>query len=227
MSRRADWQATFESLATQARDSVTRNGFVSVRNTLALRRVVRELAGPLRGARVLDAGCGDGAVSAHMSSDNRVVGLDFSPNMLGHARRAGLLPVRADMTRPPFAEQRFDLVLSVEAATLTPDCAATLTGLGRLVAPQGRLVASILNARSLVRRAAEWLLRLAGRSFPASLSLAEMQAAIAAGGLTVEDGYVLIALPGLHRIKPLAAVAPWEWAIVNNIVLAARRPGTA
>lgn len=61
-------------------------------------------------AAVLDAGCGNGRGFLCPN----VVGLDYSSNLLDEARKMGGLGlVRGDVTDLPFADESFDLVLSI------------------------------------------------------------------------------------------------------------------
>lgn len=65
-------------------------------NTLLERPALRELLGPVRGLRVLDAGCAGGRLSVQLAEDGaRVLGVDASPSLVATAReraaqRAGL-----------------------------------------------------------------------------------------------------------------------------------------
>jgi len=97
------------------------------------RRVV-ELAGLARGQRVLDAGCGAGAVlvrAARVVRPGAVTGIDLSARMLRRAQAAsralGNARVRlGDAASPPFAPASFDAVLASLVLYLLPDPGAAL-----------------------------------------------------------------------------------------------------
>ncbi|GAA1018033.1 SAM-dependent methyltransferase [Acrocarpospora pleiomorpha] len=95
---------------------------------------------------VLDAGCGTGSLSLLLAEQgHRVVGVDLSPNMAGHARRklaAAGFDARilvGDAGDPPL-EQDFDVVLSRHLLWTLPDPPATLRHWISMTRPGGRLV---------------------------------------------------------------------------------------
>ena len=124
-----------------------------------------------QGLRILDAGCGDGSVGAHLARTNTVAGIDFSPNMASLARKIGLFSLVADMEELPFAEESFDVVFSVEPVTLVENPQACLTSLARLVKPGGCMVVSVINSRSVLRCAVGGLYRFSGKILPTPLSI--------------------------------------------------------
>jgi SAM-dependent methyltransferase len=62
-------------------------------------------------ARILDVGCGDGAITNRLAEQWEVTGLDQSPTALEHLRTEA---VQGSATALPFADRSFDLVLSSE-----------------------------------------------------------------------------------------------------------------
>jgi SAM-dependent methyltransferase len=74
--------------------------------------IVRAL---LRSGRVLDVGCGTGALAGHLAlAGYDVTGVDVSPGMLAEAERRGLAGVYACFsTALPFVDGSFDLALTV------------------------------------------------------------------------------------------------------------------
>ncbi len=95
--------------------------------------------------RVLDVGCGTGALAAHVAAAGYdVVGVDASPAMLAQAADRGLAGgYAAFSTALPFGDGSFDLALTV--ATLhhleTPDrVAATIAEMARVVRRGGWVV---------------------------------------------------------------------------------------
>ncbi|MFJ6216996.1 class I SAM-dependent methyltransferase [Streptomyces sp. NPDC092296] len=102
------------------------------------------------GDRVLDLGCGRGAVLfaavAAVGPDGYVAGVDLSPGMVrrtaAQAARAGLrnVSVRVDDAEDlGFPDRSFEAVLSSFTLPLLPDPAAALAGAHRVLAPGGRL----------------------------------------------------------------------------------------
>jgi SAM-dependent methyltransferase len=99
------------------------------------------------GLDVLELGCGTGYVSAWVArAGGRPVGLDNSARQLATARQMqhefGLsFPlVQADGERVPFADARFDLVISEYGASIWCDPYQWVPQAGRLLRPGGRLV---------------------------------------------------------------------------------------
>lgn len=70
------------------------------------------------GARVLDAGCGTGAVMARLADRYRVIGLDYSPLALQFTRsRLGEPLLRGSIAQLPFSDAAFDAVLSLDVVS--------------------------------------------------------------------------------------------------------------
>jgi demethylmenaquinone methyltransferase / 2-methoxy-6-polyprenyl-1,4-benzoquinol methylase len=111
-------------------------------------------------ARVLDVATGTGLVAADVVHryEARVVGLDQSAEMLARAAaRAtpGVVLVRGDGQRIPFADSSFDAVTFTYLLRYVDDPAATLVELSRVLRPGG-VIGSIefgVPPNPLVRRA--------------------------------------------------------------------------
>ena len=109
---------------------------------------VPELAGdvlawldPKPGERILDLGCGDGALTAQLAAAGcHVVGVDSSPELLAVARGRGL-DVRLMDGQALELDAEFDAVFSNAALHWMPDAAAVAAGVRRALRPGGRLVA--------------------------------------------------------------------------------------
>lgn len=112
-------------------------------------------AGLRPGWRVLDAGCGAGAVTIRaaraIAPGGQVTGIDLAPQMLQRAatearRHRQLSPLimlrQADAADPPFAPRSFDAVLASLVLYLLPDPAAALVHWRDLLAPGGTLAFS-------------------------------------------------------------------------------------
>ena len=106
------------------------------------------LAGDVAGRRILDAGCGSGALFDALRAKGAVVtGFDGSPAMLDLARQRlgddADLQV-ADLGRPlPFADGGFDDVVASLVLHYFKDWTAPLAELRRVLKPGGRLLLSV------------------------------------------------------------------------------------
>jgi len=105
-------------------------------------------AGSLAGRRVLDAGCGRGALSralltAYPSAD--LTAVDLSPEMLAHAP-AGATPRPGSIQSLPFEDATFDVVYCVEALEHAGNPQGAVDELCRVVRPGGRVLIVDKNA---------------------------------------------------------------------------------
>jgi SAM-dependent methyltransferase len=103
------------------------------------------------GSRVLDVGCGSGAVARDVARRvcpaGSVVGIDPSDVFLTVARelveREGLAEVvefrRGDARELPFADAEFDIVLAITTLAHTPDAERAIPELARVTRPGGRV----------------------------------------------------------------------------------------
>jgi 2-polyprenyl-6-hydroxyphenyl methylase/3-demethylubiquinone-9 3-methyltransferase len=101
----------------------------------------------LNGHRVLDVGCGTGAFSLRaLERGAMVASLDIGPQLLARARAKGVPRVVAgDAMILPFADARFDVVLSSECIEHTADPQRAVVEMLRVLRPGGRLVLTCPN----------------------------------------------------------------------------------
>ncbi|WP_431968120.1 class I SAM-dependent methyltransferase [Nocardia sp. bgisy134] len=119
-----------------------------------------------RARRVLDLGCGDGALLAVLARDGAtgLAGVDISEGELAVARRRPEL-VDADLREAraqelPFAEDSFDAVVCHMALMLMADVEQVIAETARVLRPGGRL-AVVVGARSAEGSGLELFLELA------------------------------------------------------------------
>ncbi|MFJ8017301.1 class I SAM-dependent methyltransferase [Streptomyces sp. NPDC096339] len=120
----------------------------SLVNAHYARPAMLDLAGDVAGRRVLDAGCGSGALSAALRDRGAVVtGIDTSAEMLSLARRRlgddAVLHHGDLRDHLPFDDDAFDVVVSSLVLHYLEDWGPTLAELRRVLRPGGRLIASV------------------------------------------------------------------------------------
>ncbi len=142
MSGQSDASGYDDFAAAYAQDNET-----NVWNACYERPATLALAGDVGGLRVLDAGCGSGALAAALAGRGAAVtGIDLSTGLLEiAARRLGPAVVlrRADLGEPlPLAGGSFELVVASLVLHYLEDWAPVLSEFHRVLVPGGRLVVS-------------------------------------------------------------------------------------
>jgi trans-aconitate methyltransferase len=89
--------------------------------------------------RILDLGCGDGALTEHLAEAASVVGVDASPELVAAARERGLDARVVDARALTFTNE-FDAVFSNAALHWMGPLDAILAGVRRALRPHGRFV---------------------------------------------------------------------------------------
>jgi SAM-dependent methyltransferase len=113
-------------------------------------RFVQELAGPVfgmlgvkPGERILDIGCGDGALTAEIKAAGAdVVGVDLSDELLAVARMKGLNVRKVDGHGLDFVSE-FDAVFSNAALHWMRKPSLVIAGVYRALRPRGRFVGEL------------------------------------------------------------------------------------
>ena len=101
---------------------------------------VLDLLDPQPGERILDLGCGDGALTARLIERGAiVVGVDASPDMVQAARARGLDVRVMDAAELTFTHE-FDAVFTNAVLHWIPAMDPVLQGVGRALRPRGRFV---------------------------------------------------------------------------------------
>jgi 2-polyprenyl-3-methyl-5-hydroxy-6-metoxy-1,4-benzoquinol methylase len=174
------------------------------------RAAVFELAGPVRGLRVVDVGCGDGAYArAAAQAGAQVVGIDRAEAPL-RAVHAGpgdpeVHLAVAEAAQLPFRDCTFDVVLAVTVLCFVPHPERAIAEMVRVLQPGGTLILAELGCWStwaMWRRVRAWF----GPSVWARArfrSSRELAALMSAQGLVVER------VRGAAFYPPVAALARW------------------
>jgi SAM-dependent methyltransferase len=113
-------------------------------------RFVQDLAGPVfamlapkPGERILDLGCGDGALTAEIKAAGAdVLGVDLSDELLAVARMKGLNVQKTDGHALDFV-QEFDAVFSNAALHWMREPGLVIAGVARALKPRGRFVGEL------------------------------------------------------------------------------------
>lgn len=151
----------------QYRRAAPRYGFyrrlwLDLAGEAAEQALLADLAGTLRpGMRVLDAGCGTGAISREilrLCPGVRLAMLDLCPAMLAEAAGTGAPRVIGDAVQLPFADGAFDVVVSAWAIETMADPKRAVAGYLRVLARRGRVFCTFCS------RPPGWTARL--RSLP-------------------------------------------------------------
>jgi trans-aconitate methyltransferase len=104
---------------------------------------VLDLLAPRPGERILDLGCGDGALTAKLSAAGaRVVGVDSSAPQVERARKMGL-DCRVMSGEALAFDAEFDAVFSNAALHWMKRADAVIEGVRRALVPGGRFVAEL------------------------------------------------------------------------------------
>jgi 2-polyprenyl-6-hydroxyphenyl methylase/3-demethylubiquinone-9 3-methyltransferase len=186
----------------------------------------------LRGARVLDVGCGGGLLSEALAAAGAdVTAIDLAPGVLDVARlhlyESNLSVDYREISAEALAAQQpgsFDVITCMEMLEHVPDPGSVIEACSRLLTPGGRWFASTLNrtpqAFALGIVGAEYLLRLLPRGthhYRQFIKPSEMAAALRAADLTLED------LRGLEY-NPLTRRARLVPSVAINYLVCATKP---
>jgi len=173
-------------------------------------RLVVDLMGDVTGRRVLDAGCGDGALACAAAARGAdVTGLDSDPAMLVAARSrlaqvgASVALLEGRLEQLPFHDASFDVVVSITVLGFVPDSARAVHEMARVLRPGGHLVLGELG---------RWSLWAAGRRlrgwFDASTwKAARFHSAAAMRALAEHAGLRVTTIRGAVYYPPVALLA--------------------
>jgi SAM-dependent methyltransferase len=134
--------------------------FRRTKNNVRRRQAALALLADRPPGRVLDAPCGDGALTRELAAHGwHTVAGDIEPVALGEADRVRFLRLDLDETLP-FADDSFDAVVSLEGIEHLLSPARCLAEFCRVLRPGGRLVLTAPNVNNVQSR---WHYLIAGR----------------------------------------------------------------
>ncbi|UXI70035.1 bifunctional 2-polyprenyl-6-hydroxyphenol methylase/3-demethylubiquinol 3-O-methyltransferase UbiG [Tahibacter amnicola] len=198
-------------------------------NPVRLAYVAERVA--LRGARVLDVGCGGGLLSEALArSGADVTGIDLAPNVLDVARmhlfESGLSVNYRQISTEDLAREApgsFDVITCMEMLEHVPDPDSVIQACATLLKPGGRFFASTLNrtpqAFAVAILGAEYALRLLPRGthhYAQFIRPSELAASLRRAELELEDVSGMDYNPWTRRAKLTPTVS------VNYLVSAGK-----
>ena len=116
--------------------------FVAKRNILKL--FIKKNIGEIKGLKVIDIGCGTGAILQMISDLGAdAVGVDMSHEALKFCREKNLNVVLGKGESIPFESGRFDLVLASDVLEHVDDDAGAMREIERILKPGGVFIATV------------------------------------------------------------------------------------
>lgn len=129
------------------------NGYRHPRSYALLLNSLKRAAADWRGLNILDVGCGTGDTHRFLAEHNRLVGLDFSAQMLRHAQKHNPRVALGDGEHLPFAANSFQAAIATGLWQCLPSDSPFLSELRRVVGDEGQLILGwVLNADYLLYR---------------------------------------------------------------------------
>ena len=155
---------------------------------------VLALLAPRPGERILDLGCGDGALTEKLLAEGaEVVAVDASPEQVSGAQARGL-DARVMRGEALDFEQEFDAVFSNAALHWMKDADAVVEGVARALKPGGRFVGEFGGGDNVGRLRRALIAALDRRGHDGAAAdpwyfpdEAEYEAKLAAAGFTVQS----------------------------------------
>lgn len=144
--------------------------------------------------RILDLGCGPGAMAISLISPRRtVVAFDLSPQMVLAARELiGDLASYCvgDAAALPFADHSFDAVVTTGVLEYVPEISRALGEIARVLRPGGTFVGTVSLPRKLERAVTAAYIKLRGRGelpYHRAFEWQEFDALVTDAGLRIDE----------------------------------------
>lgn len=159
------------------------------------------------GERLLDLGCGTGALLRELVREGipgRLAGVDLSLAMLARARAnlPGVVSLTVgDAGELPWPEGALDVVVSISSLHYWPHPERALAEARRILRPGGRVVITDWCADYLLCRMCEWILRRFDRAHHRIYHRAECER--------------LLSGAGFFDVRIETYRAPWPWGIMT------------
>ena len=169
-----------------------------------------ELLKPQPGERLLDIGCGNGALTeALAASGAMVVGVDASPDMVAAAQARGLDARVADAAALPF-QAEFDAIFTNAALHWVPDHEAVVAGIRRALKPGGRVVGELGGQGNVAAVVTALVAVMGARGFDASIIPWTFPTAETFAARLQHHGFTVERCTLIPRPTPLpTGMAPW------------------
>jgi SAM-dependent methyltransferase len=195
-------------------------------------RLVLDLAGELRGRRVLDVGCGDGTLACLMAARSaQAFGVDPDAAMLGAARQraasaklaVGFFAGRIE--RLALADETFDLVVAVTVLCFVRDAAQGVREMSRILKPGGRLIVGELGRWSSWAALRRVRGLLGSKTWAAATfrTAGELRALVEQAGPAVETVRGAVYYPPIGALaRALSPIDPWlaRWTTLGAAFIA-------
>jgi 2-polyprenyl-3-methyl-5-hydroxy-6-metoxy-1,4-benzoquinol methylase len=130
-------------------------------------KVRRLLADLPPGQKILDVGCADGAILKPLTAQHQLHGIDICQPLLDRAKANGFIPQCVDLENNslPYKDGEFDVVFSGETIEHHVDTDWFLSEINRVLKPNGLLLLSFPNIRTITS-----LLMMALLDYPPMMS---------------------------------------------------------
>ena len=143
----------------------------------------------LHGLKVLDVGCGTGALLGAVRGATELHGIDIAPGMLQVAKRrlgAGAHLALASAERLPYRDASFDCVISTSSLHFWSNPRACIREFWRVLRPRGSLVVTDWCDDYIACRLCDWYLRVFDPAHVRAYGLQECQRLVEDTGFALE-----------------------------------------